>query len=82
MINNVISSIKNEFKKDNNKIELPSSIPWILSGGSVLAKNFLEFFKSEFAKVKDFPLSISSIRLANSPLDDTAKGCLIAAMND
>jgi len=83
LIHYVIDSIKKEFKKDNSKIELPESIPWVISGGTSKAKNFLEFFKAEFNKVKDtFPISISEIRLAQDQLNDVAKGLLIAAMND
>lgn len=83
LIHYVIDSIKREFKKDNGKIELPDQIPWIISGGTAKAKNFLEFFKQEFEKERDsFPISISEIRMASDPLGDVAKGLLIAAMND
>jgi len=83
LIHLVIDSIKKEFKKDSGSIELPDSIPWIISGGTSLAKNFLKLFEQEFDKVKDtFPINISEIRMAKDPLNDVAKGLLIAAMND
>jgi len=83
LIHYVIDSIKREFKKDNSKIELPDQIPWIISGGTSLCKGFLEFFKNEFDKERaTFPVGISSIRMAESPLNDVAKGLLIAAMNE
>lgn len=83
LIHYVIDSIKKEFKKDNSQIELPDEIPWIISGGTAKAKNFLEFFKAEFEKERDtFPIKISEIRMANDPLNDVAKGLLIAAMNE
>lgn len=83
LIHYVIDSIKKEFKKDNSKIELPEEIPWIISGGTSKAKNFLEFFKGEFEKDRGtFPINISDIRMANDPLNDVAKGLLIAAMNE
>lgn len=83
LIHYVIDSIKKEFKKDNSKIELPNEIPWIISGGTSKAKNFLEFFKGEFEKDRDtFPINISDIRMASDPLNDVAKGLLIAAMNE
>jgi actin-like ATPase involved in cell morphogenesis len=84
LIRNVIYGVKKEFKKNNASIELPDSIPWVLSGGTVLPTNFLEFFKTIFNENKnDFPISISEIRISsNSPLNDVARGCLIAAMND
>lgn len=83
LIRQVVDAIKKEFKKNSSSIELPDSIPWVISGGTAKAKNFLEFFKQEFDKIKDgFPINISDIRMANDPLNDVAKGLLIAAMND
>jgi hypothetical protein len=83
LIHQVIDGVKREFRKGSSKIELPESLPWILSGGSSLAKNFLEFFKVEFEKDRfSFPLNISEIRMAKSPLNAVAQGLLIAAMNE
>lgn len=82
MIHYVIDMIKKEFKKTSSSIELPDQIPWILSGGTTKPKNFLEFFKQEFEKEKDFPISISSIRMASDPLNDVANGLLVAALNE
>jgi len=83
LIRYVIENIAKEFKKDNSKIELPESLPWILSGGTTKCKHFLEFFKQEFEKEKSsFPLKVSDIRMASDVLNDVAKGLLIAAMNE
>jgi len=83
LIHYVIDCVKKEFKKDNSSIELPDGIPWVISGGTSKAPNFLELFKQEFEKERDtFPINISEIRAANDPLNDVAKGLLIAAMNE
>jgi len=83
LIHEVISAIKKEFKKSHSTIELPESIPWVIGGGTSLAKNFLEFFKKEFEKERaTFPIGISEIRLAKDQLNDVSKGLLIAAMNE
>lgn len=83
LIHYVVDSIKKEFKKDTSTIELPDKLPWILSGGTAKAKNFLEFFKQEFEKERaTFPLNISEIRMAKDPLNDVAQGLLIAALNE
>ncbi|MBD3262629.1 MAG: hypothetical protein GF334_13330 [Candidatus Altiarchaeales archaeon] len=83
LIHYIIDNIKKEFKKDNSSIELPESIPWVISGGTSLAKNFLPFFQQEFEKEKaSFPINISEIRMAKDPLNDVARGLLIAAMNE
>lgn len=83
LIHYLIDSIKREFKKDNSQIELPNEIPWIISGGTSKAKNFIELFKQEFEKEKSsFPINVSEIRAATDPLNDVARGLLIAAMNE
>ena len=48
-----------------------------------MAKGFIELFRNEFeARKRNFPISISEIRAANDPLNDVAKGLLIAASFD
>ena len=77
-----LDMIKSEFKKREGTIELPHSIPLVLSGGTALAKNFKEFFETGFATMKDkFPIPISEVRLATSPLNAVAQGLLVAAMS-
>jgi len=83
LIHGVIDTIKREFKKNTSSIELPDSIPWVMAGGTAMAKNFLEFFKMEFEKERSsFPINVSEIRMAKDPLSDIARGLLIAAMNE
>jgi hypothetical protein len=77
-----LDSIQKEFKKRQGTIELPKSIPLIISGGSSLPKNFLEFFKTAFSTIKDFAIPISEIRLASDQLSAVAQGLLVAALND
>jgi hypothetical protein len=68
--------------KKQGKVDLPHSVPIILSGGTALAKNFLEFFTTAFNTMKDkFPIPVSDIRLAKDPLNAVAQGLLVAAMN-
>jgi len=77
-----LDCIKNEFLMRQSTIELPGSIPIILSGGTSLATNFKEFFETGFETVKkNFPIPISEIRKATDPLSAVAQGLLVAAMN-
>jgi hypothetical protein len=77
-----LDMIKAEFLKREGSIELPKSIPIVLSGGTSLAKNFLEFFETGFKAVKDkFPIPVSEIRMASDPLNAVAEGLLVAALN-
>jgi hypothetical protein len=83
LIHNTIDNIRREFKKTQSSVTLPESIPWVLAGGTSKPENFLQFFQIEFEKVrKNFPINISEIRMANDPLNDVARGLLIAALND
>ena len=68
--------------KRRGTIELPCSLPMIISGGTALAKNFKEFFEQAFNTVKaKFPIPVSEVRLATSPLNAVAEGLLVAALN-
>jgi hypothetical protein len=82
LINYVVESIKKEFRKTESAVQIDCPIPIIISGGTSKAGNFLELFKQEFAKIKDFPFEVSEIRMAQDPLADVAKGLLIAASLD
>lgn len=82
LILRVLDSIKNEFIKRRGSIDLPHSIPIILSGGTALAKGFKELFESGFNQVKEkFPIPVSEVRMASDPLNAVAQGLLVAALN-
>jgi len=83
LILRILDSLKSEFIRKQSTIELPNAIPIIISGGTAMAKNFLEFFKATFDTVKDkFPIPISEIKLANgNPLHSVAQGLLVVALN-
>ena len=75
-------SIRKEFEKRRGTIDLPNSLPIIISGGTAKAHNFLEFFTSAFNAVKGkFEIPISEVRLATDPLNAVAQGLLVAALN-
>lgn len=81
LIRRVVETIKVEFKKTSGAVDIQEEIPWVIAGGTSLPKGFLELFREEFSKVKDFPIKISEIRLASDQLHAVAKGLLIAAIN-
>ena len=82
LILRVLDSIKNEFNKRSGSIELPHSIPIILSGGTSLPKGFKDLFEIGFNTIKDkFPIPVSEIRMASDPLNAVAQGLLVAALN-
>ena len=81
-IHNAVESIKNEFKKTKGAVEISDPVTWVVSGGTSKAINFIPFFIQEFESMKKgFPIPVKEIRHASDPLNDVAKGLLVAAMN-
>jgi len=83
LINYCIDNTAKEFMKIRDRFSMPRPIPIVVSGGTSLAGNFLEFFKETFeAKRKKFPFEVSEIRQASDPLNAVARGLLIQALQD
>jgi len=59
----------------------PNPVPIVVSGGTSMAKGFVDLFRLELNKKKNFPIAISEVRTAEDQLNATAKGCLIAALS-
>jgi len=82
LINYSLTKIVEKFStlKDVPNFAKPVSI--VISGGTSRVGGFVDVFKSEFSKVKNFPIKIGSIRKAEDQMNSTAKGCLLAALAD
>jgi hypothetical protein len=61
------------------KISTP--VPIVLSGGTAMPRGCKDKFET-MLKTIDMPLEISGVRLAEDPLNTTAKGALIMAMTE
>ncbi len=59
--------------------KIAKPIPMVLSGGSVLPKGFAELFAGILEQVP-LPVAISEVRIAENPLNTTAKGALVMAL--
>ena len=83
LIDYTLSNIIKHFSKVRSEILVPKPIPIIISGGTSLAKGFLDKFKVQFEQFRDkFPIQISEIRAAADPLTAVATGLLIYAKLD
>lgn len=83
LISYCIDQTMQEFLKIKDRFSLPRPIPIVVSGGTSLAGNFVEFFTEVFEqKRKKFPFEISEIRHASDPLNAVARGLLIQAMQE
>ena len=80
MMKTLIERLRSEFSRSSHlpKLDRPMSV--VLAGGTARPKGFLEKFEGMLRAEADFPIDISSVRMAKDPLTTTAHGCYIAAL--
>jgi hypothetical protein len=79
VIKYTIENIAYELEKNSKKLPVfKDGIPLVVSGGLALAHGFVQRVEEQLAKT-EFPIKISEVRLADSPLTSVANGCLLAA---
>ena len=76
-----LTNIKAKFESTEGIPQFPNPVDIVCSGGTSLVGGFIEVFEEELKKM-DFPIPINKVRLAGEPLNATAKGLLLAALND
>jgi hypothetical protein len=81
MIGSLVDSLRAALKETKNMPRIEKPIPIVLAGGTTKPQGFLDKFYAAVQR-EGFPLEISEIRKAGSPLTTTARGCLIAALYD
>lgn len=82
LIEYVIKKIVEEIEKHSDELDMDDEIPIIVSGGTSLVPGFVDTFKENFNKVKNFPYNISEIRSAKDPLSAVAVGCMIKSLHN
>ncbi len=83
LIEYVLDQIVREFDRNRDRFSLPKPIPMVVSGGTSMAGNFLEFFQQVFdKKKKKFPIEIAEIRAASDPMNAVARGLLVQATQE
>lgn len=83
LIDYTISSVTSHFTKVRGEIMVPNPIPIVVSGGTSMAKGFMDKFRSRFEAHKGkFPIEISEIRHAQDPMTAVASGLLVLAQMD
>ena len=80
LMKTLIDRLRSEFSRSSQlpKLDRPMSV--VLAGGTAKPKGFLEKFEGMLRAETDFPIDISSVRMAKDPLTTTAHGCYIAAL--
>jgi hypothetical protein len=83
LIGNLVKAIKESLIQSSDKLQLNTDRPIavVLSGGTAMVSGFKERFEY-FFKAEKIPLQFSKVSTAEDPLTATAKGALIAAINE
>jgi hypothetical protein len=79
VIQTLANTLRSTISSTQRLPKLDQSVPIVLSGGTTIPKGFLKRFTTAL-KVEDFPIKISEIRVAEDPLNSTARGALMAAL--
>lgn len=83
LIDYTIDQIIETFQSKKSEIHISKPIPIVVSGGTSLAKGFLDKFRERFNVHKSkFPIQISEIRHATNPMTSVANGLLMLSMMD
>jgi len=77
----LLESLQRVLSSTDKIPKISTSIPIVLSGGTAMPKGCKQKFE-EMLKNVNLPLEISGVRLAEDPLNTTAKGALINAMTE
>jgi hypothetical protein len=79
VIQTLANTLRSTISSTQRLPKLDQSVPIVLSGGTTIPKGFLKRFITAL-RVEDFPIKISEIRVAEDPLNSTARGALMAAL--
>jgi hypothetical protein len=79
VIRAVVSGLKEAFSNSRNIPKMGKPVPMVLSGGTAMPRGFRDRFE-KLLRESEFPLPLSEIRMASTPLNSTAKGALVAAL--
>ena len=81
MIQTLVTALKEAFDRTSSLPKFNRAIPMVLSGGTALPAGFRDRFE-KLLREQDFPINVSEIRLAQTPLYSTAKGALTCALSE
>lgn len=81
MIQALVCALTEAFARAKNLPTFNRPVPMVLSGGTAMPPGFRDRFE-KLLRAQDFPIAISEIRLAQHPLNSTAKGALVYALSN
>ncbi|KJR43667.1 magnetosome protein Mad28-1 [Candidatus Magnetoovum chiemensis] len=81
LFSTLLNNIRRVLSTSDKMPRIAKPMPLILGGGTVMPKGCKDRF-DQLLKTVQMPVQISSVRIAESPLNVTAKGALIKAMSE
>ena len=81
LVSTLLDALETELRASSKMPNINTAIPIALSGGTVLPKGFKELFEKGLKQV-DLPIEISEVRIAEDPLNTTAKGAMVMALSE
>jgi len=81
LVQSLLDSLQEMLQKTDKIPKINTAIPIALSGGTVLPEGFKELFERTLAET-DLPINISEVRIADDPLNTTAKGAMVMALSE
>ena len=81
VIKALVTNLNEAFGKASNVPKLDRAVPVVLAGGTARPKGFRERFETALKESK-CPIEVSEVRLSPRPMQATAAGALVAAVND
>jgi hypothetical protein len=81
MIQAVVQGLRSSLTGSRHVPRFGRPVPLVLSGGGVLPQGFRERFEKAL-QAAALPVPVSEVRLAQDPLNTTARGALVAALSE
>lgn len=81
LIHSLLHSLQDVLHSSDKIPKIAKPIPIALAGGTVLPNGFREHFEKALKSV-NLPIEISEVRIADDPLNTTAKGAMVMALSE
>jgi len=81
MIGTLVTALREHLSSTLRLPKFDQSIPLVLCGGTAMPRGFLDRFE-KMLRSEEFPIQLSEIRLSADPLNSTARGALVAAVQE
>ena len=81
LIHTLLHSLQDVLHSSEKIPKIAKPVPIVLAGGTVLPNGFREYFENAL-KNFNLPVEISEVRVADDPLNTTAKGAMVMALSE